>query len=233
MKNRVLTPDKKYLYIAKAVVVLAMYFSFQGCRSDVNVIQDLQAYKEAILVMDNVDMVQTDSGMIKLRLRAPVMKKFDFDDNPYTEFPEGIHVESFDRDSTITGEIKAKYAINYEKKDLWEARGDVVAINSVGDRLNTEILFWDRKEHKIYNNVVARITMIGKGIHIGENGMESYMDEDGGFTSFEFKKSTGNVVAKSMEQRSMPVNNNAENIPAEVPAEAPVEAPAEAPADSL
>ena len=199
MKSRVVTPDKKYSYIAKALIALAMYFSFQGCQSDMQAIGELQELKEAVFTMYDVDMVHTDSGMLQVRMRAPIMERFDFDNNPYMEFPEGIDIESYGRDSTIRGKVTAKYAIHYEKTDLWEGRGDVVAVNSVGDRLNTEILFWDAKEQKIYTHVVARVTQIGKAVLIGLKGMESYMEENGDFRSFFFYKSEGGFV-KSKEK---------------------------------
>lgn len=71
--------------------------------------------------------------------------------------------------------MKADYAVNYESKQLWEAKYDVVSINRDGEQLNTELLFWDEKNEKIYSDKFSRITT-KDGVFFGENGFEARQD---------------------------------------------------------
>jgi LPS export ABC transporter protein LptC len=84
-----------------------------------------------------------------------------------------VFYDSLERPSS---EIKANYAIYYEKKQLWEARNQVVAENLVNhDKLETEQMFWDQKEEKIYSEKFTRLTN-SDGISYGEGGFESRQD---------------------------------------------------------
>ncbi len=53
--------------------------------------------------------------------------------------------------------LTANYAIYYENRKLWEAKGDVVVKKSDGKELYTEQLFWNAITKKIYSNVDSKI----------------------------------------------------------------------------
>ena len=42
--------------------------------------------------------------------------------------------------------MTAKYAKFTDNKDLWELQDSVVAVNEAGEKLETELLFWDQKK---------------------------------------------------------------------------------------
>lgn len=188
-------PKPNLLFITRPLLVVVMIVAASACQNDMQTILKLQnEKKEPLLTTRNLDMIYTDSGKLEARVRAPLMLSFSEEESPYTEFPEGIHVEVFDQDTLVRGEITAKYAIYHEKQKLWEGRGDVVGINKLGDRINTEQLFWDEQNQKIYTHTVARITKVNKGVIIGENGLESYLEE-GDFTLFSLYNSKGDIAA--------------------------------------
>ena len=55
--------------------------------------------------------------------------------------------------------IQANYAIYYKKKQLWEARNQVLAENpGEGKKLETEQMFWDQKAERIYSDKFSKIT---------------------------------------------------------------------------
>ena len=53
--------------------------------------------------------------------------------------------------------LTANYAIYYENRKLWEAKGDVVVVKSDGKTLYTQQLFWNAKTQRIYSNVDTKI----------------------------------------------------------------------------
>jgi len=57
----------------------------------------------------------------------------------------------------ITSNISATYGKHYIKKELWEAKQNVVAVSERGDTLKTELLYWDEKKDLIYTDQYVKI----------------------------------------------------------------------------
>jgi len=104
---------------------------------------DVQAIP--IMHTENAVSLISDSGITRYRLEAKVWDMYSNAGDPYSHFPEGIHVERFDSLFQVIGSIKADTAYYYEKKDLWHALGNVVVKNLEGTTFETSELFWDRK----------------------------------------------------------------------------------------
>ena len=94
-----------------------------------------------------------------------------------TRFPKGVKLIGYIYGAypDTAYSITANYAINNETIGLWEARGDVVAINIDGEQLNTELLFWDENKEIIYSHKFSRIST-EDGVFYGENGFEAKED---------------------------------------------------------
>ena len=65
----------------------------------------------------------------------------------------------YEKDSlqSVSATLVANYAIFYEDRKLWEAKGDVVVEQMGGRKLYTSQLFWNQTTHKIYSNVDCKI----------------------------------------------------------------------------
>ena len=100
----------------------------------------------------NIEVLYSDSAVVRFKLKAPKLKIFQDEDEPYKEFPEGLQIEKFNENHVITSSIRADYGKNYEKKELWELRQNVVAVTENGDSLKTDVLFWDEKKDAIYSD---------------------------------------------------------------------------------
>ena len=124
----------------------------------------------------DVEIAFTDSGILKWKLYAPEINRYDSKDNPYIEFPKGIKIIDFDRQGNIESRLTANYAIYYREDQLGEAKSNVVAIKeTTGEQLYTEQLFWDQKSETVYSNTFSRI-INNQGTHIGEKGFEAKQD---------------------------------------------------------
>jgi len=149
------------LYI---VLALAGTLLLSSCKTD----------KETVtpgVTAKNSEIIYTEEGRIKVKVLAPVTFSYQFAEEPYTDFPEGITVFNFSDSLTIESQLTANYAIYYENKKLWNARYNVVAMNSKGEILNTEQLFWDEQKKIIYSQDMVKITT-EDGVTFGE-GFES------------------------------------------------------------
>ena len=146
--------------------------------------------------IEQLDLTYTDSGIVKLKLKAPVAIIHPDKEDPYKEFPNGIEVFFYkDLDTIVQNYLKGNYAINKEGKDLTEVRGNVIVVNVDGDTLKTEKLFWNSKSKKIYSDELVTITQKEQVI-IGENGFEA--DED--FSYYKILNSSGNLAIDQGEK---------------------------------
>lgn len=172
-----------------ALLFVCLVAFFYSCKNDIEKIKAITKNELLPAVsMEEAEIVYTDSALMKLKITGPIIKQFDLPDNPYMEFPEGIKVEFFNDTQAVSSTITAGYAIYYTKKELWEARHNVQALNLKGEQLNTEQMFWDRQTGRIYSNKYSRI-QTADGIFYGKNGFES--DEE--FNTWKLKGSEGTV----------------------------------------
>ena len=65
--------------------------------------------------------------------------------------------EKFDSLFHIDASIKADTAYYYEKKKLWELRSNVHIRSQRGDKFDTDLLFWDEKQERVYSDKFIRI----------------------------------------------------------------------------
>ncbi len=164
-----------------------------ACENDIEKINSLTNTNNLPEVSGKkVEILYSDSGQVKMQLSAQEILQFSKAERPYVEFPKGIHVIFFDDSLKTESEITADYAKYFQEEKLWEARGNVVANNlATGEKLNSEELFWDENQEKIYSNSFSRIEN-NDGTFYGQNGFESNQK----FTHWKLKGSRGSVNLK-------------------------------------
>ncbi len=135
---------------------------------------------------------ESKDGTRTYKMVTPLMEYYELADEPFTEFTQGIQIETFnDSTAVIESDLIADYARSDEQKELWVARGNVVANNFSGNRtLYTEELWWDQKAKKIYSDVAVRVRE-GNSNHVGV-GFEA--DEE--FVRWSFKRPRGQMEVK-------------------------------------
>ncbi len=110
----------------------------------------------------NIIYERSDSGFIQVRMKSPVMKRYEGPD-AYSEFPDGFEVIFFDKKGNETSFIKADYGVSYDKRKLMNARKDVVVKNyETNEKLYTENLTWDQRKKIIKSNTFVKFVMPDK-----------------------------------------------------------------------
>ncbi len=141
---------------------------------------------------DSLVIIQSQNGNKKYRFQTPLMEGYELARDPYREFPKGIDIITYaDSTDQIESTLVADYAIEFVNQELWEAKGNVVATNAKGQRLETQQLFWNRKTGKVYSNIDSKITQ-GSDVIIGV-GFES----DDKFEVWEFRRPRGQVTVNT------------------------------------
>lgn len=160
----------------KSIIVLSWAIMLFSCKNDIKEVNKLgDSGQKPEMTGENLEMVYSDSARVKYRVLTPLYYKINREEEQYDEFPEGIHVISYDGDGKIIGEIRAKYAKKLEKENLWEARNEVVVVNADGAKLETDLLFWDMEKRRIYSDRYSKLTANGDIIESSE-GFESDQD---------------------------------------------------------
>lgn len=167
-------------------------FFFSRCANSADDIRDYSRLeREPMLEAEAIDLLMTEKGRLVVRVLAPTMNSFDRDEKQYDEFPEGITVQSYSSDGLPSSSIRADYAIYQRKEKLWEARTRVVAVNEKGDSIQTEQIFWDESNGRVYTKANVRIrtstaVLFGKGL-----------ESDDRFVDWEIKEPTGVIAVPS------------------------------------
>ena len=99
----------------------------------------------------------SDSGVTRYRANAKEWLVYGKAKEPYWYFPEGIYVEKFDSLFHTEASIEADTAYYYDKQGLFQFVGQVEVKSLQGERFETEELFWNQKEDKVYSDRFIRI----------------------------------------------------------------------------
>lgn len=140
---------------------------------------------------ENLSVVMSQNGRRSYHFKTPLLEGYQLAREPYREFRKGVEMTTYKDDSlsSVDAVLTANYAIHYENRELWEARGDVVVKKSDGKTLYTQQLFWNARTKKIYSNVDSKIVQNdGRDVFIGE-GFES--DEE--FKDWRFRRMKGRM----------------------------------------
>ena len=100
----------------------------------------------------------SDSGITRYRISAPRWDVYDKSNQPYWDFPNGIHFERFDLNLKVDANLHSQYARFSENEQLWELRGKVKMTNIQGELFETEQLFWNQREERFYSDSLIKIT---------------------------------------------------------------------------
>jgi len=106
----------------------------------------------------DITTVISDSGITRYRISAPCWNIYDRANQPYWEFPQGIHFERFDLNLKVDANIHSDYAKFKENEQLWELRGNVKMTNIQGQLFETSQLFWNQREERLYSDSLIKIT---------------------------------------------------------------------------
>ncbi len=137
---------------------------------------------------EDLTIVESQSGQRSYRFYTPLVEGYSQAREPYREFRKGIRMVTYQDDSLSSVDVvlTANYAIYYEKRKLWEAKGNVVVEKFDGKKLYTQQLFWNATTKKVYSNVDTRIV---QGDRVDAIGAGFETDEE--FKDWRFRYSRG------------------------------------------
>ena len=140
----------------------AVAFVVYSCKGKLGEAEHLDLEDTPTQVVNDMFVVQTENGKMKMRAEAPRMEKYSKGDTlDYELFPEGFFVYGYDEQGRLETEIVADNArhLKYDdKRESWEAFGNVVVKNLINQEvMETDTLYWDQENEKIYTHCYVRM----------------------------------------------------------------------------
>ena len=168
---------------------------------------------------DSLSIIMSRNGRRSYHFTAPQLEGYTLAREPYREFRRGIRITTYKDDSlsTVDAVLTANYAIYYEKRELWEAKGNVVVEKSDGKTLYTQQLFWNAQTDKVYSNVDSKIVQNnGRDVFIVQNeGGNVFQGEgfesDASFKEWRFRRMKGRM---EVEMKNSPDSTASAPAPA-------------------
>lgn len=214
-------------YLAVALPIVGSAILLYSCKAEQKVVED-QVNAETLMTeySEDLSIQMSENGLKSYHFSTPLMEGYAMARDPYKEFRKGVKVIMYEDDSTanVSATLTSNYAIFYDNRKLWEAKGDVVVVQTNGRKLYTQQLFWNQATHRIYSNVDSRI-VDGDEVYDCE-GFES----DENMTDWRYRKLKGVTYftdteasssdtsaksedAKSADEDKSPQATKSENVP--------------------
>ena len=140
--------------MATAAAVAFVVFS---CKGKLGEAEAIDLSETPVQTVRDMFIVQTENSGLQMRAEAPLMEKYEKGDTrSYELCPEGFNVFGYTEEGLLETRITSDNARHLKYKDgreTWEAFGNVVVQNLIKqETMETDTLYWDQKEEKIYTH---------------------------------------------------------------------------------
>ena len=181
--------------ITVAFCATVMFVLFPGCSKSGKNLADAVEERDSLPSMTSLGVTTliSDSGITRYKIITEEWSIFDKKEPPYWAFEKGVYLEKFDTLLHIDASIKADTAYYYDRKKLWELKGNVQIRSQRGDKFETAQMFWDEKKKTVYSDKFIKIEQEDKTIT--GYGFESNQE----LTEYVIKNTTGTFIIEDTQ----------------------------------
>lgn len=173
------------------IASLLLICSLAACENDLAEVQKIIDYSEtAKETAYDVELLYSDSAVMRVSVKAPLMYRHLDNNDPRSEFTNGVRVDFYNDRGQKAGYLTAKYAIRHDDKQEVIVRDSVVWQNQNNERLESEELTWNERLRKVSTNKFVKITRPDEIIY----GYGFTADQD--FTSSKIEAVKGRIIVE-------------------------------------
>ena len=196
MINEMKSKQKQNILVAVVTLFFITPFFLASCKDDAKSSVNFTYDRETVPTMttDSVNMLISDSGVIRYRLIAKTWDIFEQAKDPHWFYPQGLYLEQFDSAFNVVVTVKADTAWNFTARKLWKLKGHVFVKNIVGETFSSDELFWNQQQQRIYSDKFVKIDRPDKGILQGKGGFEANQQ----MTEYEFRRVGESTTGKTI-----------------------------------
>ena len=111
---------------------------------------------------EDVEILYSDSAVVRVRVKAPVMLNYTDRDQAEQEFPNGVLVDFLNEKLIVTSTLTAKHGLRQQGNGLVTMRDSVVLTTIDNEVLETEELIWDERSGRAYTDKFVKVTKPGE-----------------------------------------------------------------------
>lgn len=141
------------------LTLIALSFILPSCKEERKSYVSVTSNPDSIQTMVTRDVVSliSDSGMTRYRILSKLWLVYDEAKVPTWKFPVGLKLEQFDDSFRIAATVKCDSATYFKNQKLWRLDGHVDIRNIKKEVIETEQIFWDQVNHKVYSDSFVHI----------------------------------------------------------------------------
>jgi len=174
------------------LTIAALTTMLLSCTADFDIINKIiDAEFEPDLIVENLETFHFDSARLQARLVTPIMKQYTSASDKRQEFPQGLYVWIYETSGELRADITADWARYDLDATLWETRYNVVVTTVAGEKIETEQLFWDRRNAIFYSEKYTKVTQSNGNMASGET---FWANQDFSIYRFPNKSGIGSTV---------------------------------------
>jgi len=167
-----------------------------ACNDSSDLMSEVTRKKGNEEIIENIELHYSDSGKLKVLLKAPIVRRSGSTNSLVQEFTKGIYCEFYDDTSNLVATLTSNYAFREEYKRTMTARDHVKLVKVDGTVLETEELIWDETKQIIYSNKFVKYTR-GKEIGTG-----FFFEADQSFKKIKMRKTEAdNILVPGLETK--------------------------------
>lgn len=149
---------RSFITTAAWIFLLIGGFGLLSCDNDLEEIRRVITNRDvSIEKARDVEILYSDSAVVRVRIKGPMMERQTAEPDPHERFPDGVFVDFFGPDGKVTSTLTAREGLRYETKGKVVVRDSVVWESIEQQRLETEELIWDENTGRVFSNKFAVI----------------------------------------------------------------------------
>ncbi len=185
------------IYTAKYIIEFSCFliiaFFLTSCEEKRKV-EVLTKYNGPLMSTENLNVIYSDSGRVKVKLTTAQQLKFQNEDEVY---PKAVYITFYDKNGVEYSSLRGDSG-RYEKSNgLYKVMGNVFFFNRLQRQsLITDLLNWSPLRKKVYTDQKFTIKTPKEELHgIG-------MDSDQDFTHYTMRKTKGTFAVDSLNSQT-------------------------------
>ena len=141
---------------------LALAFVVYSCKPNLSEAAKLDLDKIPLQTVDSMFFLQSENGLLKMRVEALRLEVYEHDTLSYDLFPKGLRVYGYAPDGALETTIVSQKARHDKypdgRKEQWSLFGNVVVKNILKqETMETDTLYWDSTEREIWTDCYIRM----------------------------------------------------------------------------
>ncbi len=176
-------------------MLLVLLLVLFACEND---LAEVEQYfpKEATQLEEarDVEIYYSDSAVVRVILKGPLLYNYISGNNPRSEFMEGLSADFYNADHVRQSRLTSKFGVRYLNKNYILVQDSVVVTTIRNEKLETEELKWDEKKGTVETDKFVKVSTPKEVIY--GYGLEAKDD----FSYWKIKAVTGRMEASDIVQ---------------------------------